>query len=577
MLTKLIIRNFKRFDEVEIPLGSPVVFVGPNNSGKTTALQALSLWELGLRRWKEKRSDRKTPEKRPGVAINRRDLYMVPAPAANLLWRDLHVRNVERKNGRQDTQNIRIDIVVEGTSNERNWKCGLEFDFSNDESLFCRPLRLREGNNPDRMTIPEEAYAIEVAFLPPMSGLTSNETRLDAGAVNVRLGEGRTAEVLRNLCYALVLSDETKGKWKSLAARIQELFNAELDEPVYVAERGELQMTYKENGTRLDLSSSGRGLQQTLMLLAYLALHPGAVLLLDEPDAHLEILRQRDIYQTLAAWARQSGSQVVIASHSEVVLNEAARSGDAEVVAFLGKPHRLLEGRAAALRQSLESVRPDQYYLAEQKGWVLYLEGSTDLNVLRAFAARLNHPAANALSSPFFVDIGNQPEIGRRHFNALTEAKPDLKGYLLVDQDAPELRSRENLVERKWQRREIENYLCQPETLKAYASMLGRAPDAGPLIELEAADKMAETIKELTPPAALRDAADPFWVNVKASDEYLDRIFAQFAKSMGISIPLRKADYHQLVEFIPLGLIEKEVVEVLDELAGVAARGSMTG
>lgn len=48
MLTKLTIRNFKRFGEVEIELGSPVVFVGPNNSGKTSALQALALWDIGL-------------------------------------------------------------------------------------------------------------------------------------------------------------------------------------------------------------------------------------------------------------------------------------------------------------------------------------------------------------------------------------------------------------------------------------------------------------------------------------------------------------------------------------------------
>ena len=40
-LTSLTIRNFKKFDDVTIPLGDPVVFIGPNNSGKTTALQAL--------------------------------------------------------------------------------------------------------------------------------------------------------------------------------------------------------------------------------------------------------------------------------------------------------------------------------------------------------------------------------------------------------------------------------------------------------------------------------------------------------------------------------------------------------
>ncbi len=49
MLTKLIIENFKLFERAEIPLGNGFVFIGPNNRGKTTALQALALWHFGLR------------------------------------------------------------------------------------------------------------------------------------------------------------------------------------------------------------------------------------------------------------------------------------------------------------------------------------------------------------------------------------------------------------------------------------------------------------------------------------------------------------------------------------------------
>ena len=72
MLTHLTVRNFKRFESVDIELGSPVVFFGPNNSGKTSAMQALALWDIGLRRWNEKWAGHKTPAKRPGVAVNRR-------------------------------------------------------------------------------------------------------------------------------------------------------------------------------------------------------------------------------------------------------------------------------------------------------------------------------------------------------------------------------------------------------------------------------------------------------------------------------------------------------------------------
>ena len=171
-----------------------------------------------------------------------------------------------------------------------------------------------------------------------------------------------------------------------------------LEEPQYIAERGEIAMTYRDlGGGRLDLSSAGRGLQQTLLLLAHLQANPGAVLLLDEPDAHLEILRQRQIYQLLTTVAREQGSQVVAASHSEVVLNEAA--GRDVVIAFVGAPHRI-DDRASQVLKALREIGFDHYYQAEQTGWVLYLEGSTDLAILTGFADTLRHPRQARWSGP---------------------------------------------------------------------------------------------------------------------------------------------------------------------------------
>ena len=346
MLTKLICRNFKNFGDVEVELGNPVVFIVPNNSGKTTALQALALWDIGIKRWNELRGGRPQTRRRPGVAINRRDLISVPVPNARLLWRDLQVRDVQRIGGRQQTQNVRMDIIVEGVTADKQWACGLEFDYANQESFYCRPLRLpaADGGVLERMVVPEEATNLNVAFLPPMSGLASNEIQLTQGAIDVRVGEGRTAEVLRNLCYQVLQEGEDKKKWETICKQIQDLFGIELNEP-YILGRGEIEMSYRDkSGTSLDLSSSGRGLQQTLLLLAYIVSHPGSVLLLDEPDAHLEILRQRQIYQMLTELAKKHGSQIIAASHSEVILNEAADRD--VVVAFLGSPHRV-DGRGS--------------------------------------------------------------------------------------------------------------------------------------------------------------------------------------------------------------------------------------
>jgi energy-coupling factor transporter ATP-binding protein EcfA2 len=577
MLTKLIIRNFKRFENVEIPLSSPVVFIGPNNSGKTTALQAFALWDLGLRRWKEKRGAG-APEKRPGVNINRRDLF-VSGSEAKQLWRKLHVRDIQKSNGKQETKNIRIDILVGGNTNGKEWECGLEFDFWNDETFVCRPLRMSEGRQPERTPIPEEAYDVEIAFLPPMSNVSSTETRLDSGAINVRLGDGRTAEVLRNLCYALSGKKDDKGDasdWAKLVSHMQELFKVKLDIPEYIPERGEIQMTYRdEYDVKLDLTCSGLGLQQTLLLLAYLALHPGAVLLLDEPDAHLEILRQREIYLKLRESARESGSQLIVASHSEEVLNQAASMDDGSVVAFLGKPHRIPSNSTTAVKKALNSVRYDQYYLAEQVGWVLYLEDHTDLSILKAFAEKLNHPAVNALQKAFLVPIGNQPKDGRKHFYALIEAKPDLVGFLLVDSDAPDLQQAPKLTEMKWESREIENYICQPATLESFAREIGAQVAGGPLLEgasIEAAvAAMREAVRDRVIPAALRNLNDPWWKTIKASDEFLDLVFPDFYKRIGQYMEMRKADYYRLVPHVPDDMIPDEIRVVLDKIAEVAA------
>ena len=566
MLTKIGLKNFKQFTAVEIELGNPVVFVGPNNSGKTSALQALALWDIGLRRWNEKRQGKVSPQKRPGVTINRKDLIAIPVPGANLLWRDLHVRDVRRENGSQETRNIRIDIVVEGVTDDVAWSCGLEFDYANEESFYCRPLRLTEDKEAERMSIPPEASRARLAFLPPMSGLAANETRLDPGAINLRIGEGRTAEVLRNLCYQIASGPNGTSAWQHLTARIESLFGVRIDEPIYIPERGEIEMQYRtRGGIQLDLSCSGRGLQQTLLLLAHIQVNHGSVLLLDEPDAHLEILRQRQIYELLSLSARESGCQVIAASHSEVILNEAADRD--VVVAFVGKPHRI-DDRGSQLVKSLKEIGFDQYYQAEQTGWVLYLEGATDLAILQGFAELLNHPAREVLQRPFVKYILNQPQKARDHFRGLREAKHDLIGMVLCDRLQSPLQPTAELKEYAWRRREIENYLCQPETLYAFAKEHD-AIDHGPLFAGPEFERrrlaMQASVEENIIPAALHDRTHAWWRDTKASDEYLDRVFEAYLRRLDLPLGLlTKSDYHQLAVYVPKELIDPEVSTVLD-------------
>ena len=587
MLTKLTVRNFKRFEDVEIELGNPVVFIGPNNSGKTSAMQALALWHTGLRIWNARRAGEAAAEKRPGmtvmtvnrpvrpvsssppkkrrgVTVNRRDAIAVPVPRAALLWRGLRTRDTTRKaDGGQSTKHVRIEIVVEGVSEGRAWTCGLEFDYANPESFYCRPLRTEAGHMP----VPDAAGAVRLAFLPPMSGLAATETRIDEGAVDVRIGEGRTAEVLRNLCYRI--HEETPELWPDLARRIESLFGATLEAPKYVHARGEIEMAYTEGGIRLDLSSSGRGLQQILLMMAYMYVNPGSVFLLDEPDAHLETLRQREIYNLLAETASQKGGQIVAASHSEVVLNEAA--GKDLVVAFVGAPHRI-DGQAGQLHKALAEIGFDQYAQAEQNGWVLYLEGSTDLDILRAFARRLGHAAAERLlERPFVHYVGNQTRAAERHYFGLREALPGLKGVALFDRIGADPVGGP-LVRLVWRKREIENYLCSEETLEAWARSGAEGP--APLFARADADRRADAMREAVSEVAgameTLGKGSPWDGGAKASDDFLTPLFAAYFRKLGLPDLMAKKDFHELAQFVPEAGIDPEVGEKLDAIARAA-------
>jgi len=565
LLTHLEIRNFKSFENISFELGDRVVLVGPNNSGKTSALQALTLWETGLKRWLEKRGASEAPLKRPGITINRRELFSVPVPSANLLWRDLHVR----ESSKRGTTNIRIDIIVTGVTAGKEWRCGLEFDYANEESFYCRPLRLDEGKNPNRMPVPAEAGEIQLAFLPPMSGLTSSETRLDAGAINVRLGEGRTTEVLRNLCYQVLQSENGSERWRGIVDRIESLFGVRLEEPDYDKGRGEILLSYRDIGRniRLDISSSGRGLQQTLLLLAHLNVNRGGVLMLDEPDAHLEVLRQRQTYKLISDTAAAVNSQIIAASHSEIVLNEAA---DRDVViAFVGRPHRI-DDRGVQARKSLKDIGYDQYYLAEEVGWVIYLEGATDLSILQTFAKRLGHPSLEVLERPFVYYVGNQPPKAKSHFYGLREAKPDLRGVALYDRLEKSINEDPNLREHMFSKCEIENYICSRSVLRAWVEDFARRQGDGPLFSSTWIGAMDECIDEVEAALETLGEPSPWGSDLKVTDRFLDKVFAKFFHKLCLPNLFRKTDYHELAQFVDRQDIDQEIIDVLNLVYDVA-------
>ncbi|MFZ5939769.1 MAG: ATP-dependent nuclease [Bacteroidota bacterium] len=576
MISKVSIRNFKKLEYVEFELGNTVVLIGPNNSGKTTILQALTLWDVGIKKLSEYVRKNSQKSKKVGFALNRRDLLAIPVSSAKYVWFHQAVRELDRQAEKLKTTNIRIEIIVEGITNGISWKAPLEFDYANSESIYCRPMK--DPDNPETFfQINEIVFETELAFLQPMSGLATTEDKLTQGSIKVRIGEGKTADVLRNVCYQLMYPDisetlqlSAEKNWQELTSIISEKFSIKLNKPLFIPETGSIEMTYEENGHTYDLVSSGRGFQQTLLLLAYLYSYPGRTILLDEPDAHLEVIRQREIYELINKIASGNNSQLIIASHSEIVLNQAA-ANDTVIALFDDKCLSLTQGSSISqFKKLLTDIGWDKYFIARTKKHILFLEGPTDLRILQAFAQKLNHPCQSYLEKANIqYTADNLPKSAQNLFHGLRNIIPELNGLALFDRLEKKIQPDNYLRIVQWKKREIENYFSFPEVLERWASNQGESN-----LFKNYYGAMSNSIKNNTAPVNLKNRENAWWSDNKMSDDYLPQIFNDFYNNIGINYQFPKGRYHELIDFILPEEIDSEIADKLDDILNVITNKS---
>lgn len=549
MLTKVRVRNLKRLGEAELALADAVVLAGPNNFGKTTALQALSIWSLATQKWIEAREMTHSKAKeRTGVPIARKDFTAVPVRSLDLLWTGRAVGR--RKN---EARPPLIQIEVEGREDGTDWKWGMEFQYQSTELLYARAM----APGP----VPEPVRKLTVVHVPPLGGVQTDEEKRELGIQNRLIGEGRPGEILRNLL--LQVAERDADGWRALVSAVEEMFQVSLLKPTFMG----TYITCEYNPTHagrarqrksLDIANAGSGFHQVLLLLAFFYARPGSVLLLDEPDAHLHVILQKDVYALVKRVASERMSQLVISTHSEVILDETDPTG---IVAFTGaKPHALVNtSQKAQLKKALTRLRSLDFLLADQVGAVLYVEGDTDENILREWARVLGHPAKEFLDRPFVRAIGGNDRTQIvDHFFALRDAYPHLRGAYVIDRhEGPPLPNWSG-AQFVWPRREIENYMLHPEALARYVAA------HAPLREFAGAKVREAFSKQLPAQFDPFDDGVVFLRDVKASEEFLLPLMEQ----CGVSTS--KKDLFLVAAAMKPKEIHPDVVRALDVVATLA-------
>lgn len=470
MIRKVTLKNFKRFEDVEFVLPGHLVLAGPNNTGKTTLLQAVAAWSLALLEWQRLARPTRVNARAGYAWADLERLAFTPAAlrSFDLLWRD-----------KSTGAALEIGLQFDGQPTPVT----LEFRFRAAGLVQVRPKIDVEPEHLASISAPE------TVFIPAIGGLVREESMLaDQVAIEARLAQARAGEVLRNL---VMLVFARQPEWAALNATLGRLFGFELTSP---SRGAEIVCEYRRVGTQrpsFDLASAGSGMLQVLLVLSLLLTHERAVLLIDEPDAHLHLILQRAIYGELRAVAAARGSQLLIATHSEQVIDTV---DPRELCLMYGTPRLVADSEEKArLVKSLGMLTHGDLLNAEGADGVLYTEDYTDVDILQAFARALGDEAALRLLTARTMTKrakAAQPDgLGElsptRHWEMLKMVRESLPAVELLDGDSTNrgdervTGSAAQMQRLRWRWYEIESYLLHPLPWRRFLeSQLGSGPAA---------------------------------------------------------------------------------------------------
>jgi hypothetical protein len=221
----------------------------------------------------------------------------------------------------------------------------------------------------------------------------------------------------------------------------------------------------------------------------------------------------------------------------------------------------------SSLIKSLRVLSNTDIMLAKEAKGILYVEGHTDLDILRAWAKALGHRSAELLKRVFWkptvweTRTGSDGIKARDHYDALKLVREGIPGLVLIDGDAnPEIKSTpitgQGLQRLRWKRYEIESYLLHPQSLKRFVEQKVGV-DTAPL-HLE---DLQHHFEEIYPPVFLKDPLKdiPYLKNTKARTDLLPPAL----DAAGLpGFPY--AGYHEIAAIMKPEEIHPEVVEKLD-------------
>ena len=546
MIRRVLIRRFKKFDSLECELQERTVIAGPNNSGKTTLLQAIATWsELG-ELWLENKADlaREEDGTYRRIEVDLSAFGTLALSRFDDLWHN---------------QETREPMSVRVVGNQ--WDVGFDLQYQEPMVVTVGPLTDVSEKNLEAYA---ESPSKKALYISSLSGLDVDEPEYGKRVLATRLAHGKGGTVVRNMIQA---ASQDREKWHSLQSTVKSFFGYELAMP---SGADPIMVRYRHTAEEgwYDLVNGASGFLQTVLLKSALLHTDASLFLIDEPDAHLHSLLKEKIYRLLRNHCEERQCQVVIATHSGRLIEEAGRESGQKL--FLVTSQGLTPARQQEVR-GLLTISTEQIVHAETFRRILYLEGKSDLDILLEWARVLGHPAEEFLSGVFWVATaeGKKRNFAQKHFQALHAQVPDLLGLEIRDRNGMEMapdgeaqlgallieegkkRTPAGMKRVFWNRYETENYLIYPVAIMRLVSQL---------MDKEAVAEVERHMRQYLPPVLFER---PFERTAGDRDKGKTRI-REILNTAGVR--LNEAEYCRIASVMTAEEVHPDVKTMLDTI-----------
>lgn len=378
---KIKIRKFKKINEVEVELSPLNIFIGTNNSGKSSFIQGIQFCvsacqTLNLLGANWVKGNRKT------LSLDSKDYLYTPTSDVSYLFHGKRLSGARRRE-------------------DRNW---IEFIIEDEDKST---LKISRGKNGGFTTVLEgkvlgeklsEVNQPYCVYVPGIAGIPVIEKYEVPIAVKKSATRGDSNNYLRNIVLAIYSDEE---KWNSFIESINAIYNDIDLSVVFDQNASEYIYVYViAEGIKLPLDSIGTGLLQIIQIFAYIEYFSPKIILLDEPDSHIHPTKQKLLAIELEKRVKDYPLlKIVFSTHSRYILE--ALEEKAKVIHFQGG-EALPDVKGSNILLDIGAADADYLFSKKELKYVIVTEDSVD-NIIEKKEFLKKFLLANGLNENEFV------------------------------------------------------------------------------------------------------------------------------------------------------------------------------